>query len=90
MIAAKLHDGVSTNAILDCIRDNVHGKIGRAELVTRQNVHNIRHQYNVEKIQFHQNDHCSVQLWVESMNNNADIESPVLFKQQGVEQPDLG
>ena len=89
MIAAKLHDGVSTNAILDCIRDNVHGKIGRAELVTRQDVHNIRHQYNVEGIQFHQNDHCSVQLWVESMNNNADIESPVLlFKQQGVEQPE--
>ena len=88
MIAAKLHDGVSTNAILDCIRDNVHGKFGRAELVTRQDVHNIRHQYNVEGIQFHQNDHCSVQLWVESMNNNADIESPVLFKQQGVEQPE--
>ena len=39
MIAAKLHDGVSTNAILDCIRDNVHGKIGRAELVTCQDVH---------------------------------------------------
>ena len=89
MIAAKLHNGVSTNAILDCIRDNVHGKIGCAELVTRQDVHNIRHQYNVEGIQFHQNDHCSVQLWVESMNNNVDIESPVLlFKQQGVEQPE--
>ena len=43
MIAAKLHDGVSTNAILDCIQDNIHGKIGRAELVTRQDVHNIRH-----------------------------------------------
>ena len=85
MIAAKLHDGVSTNAILDCIPDNVHGKVGHAELVTRQDVHNIRHQYN----QFHQNDHCSVQLWVESIKNYADIESPaLLFKQQGAEQPD--
>lgn len=89
MIAAKLHDGVSINAILDSIRDGVHDIVGRAELTCRQDIHNIRQQYNIEGIQYHKNDHCSVHMWVENAKSKADIPSPVLlYKQQDVEQTD--
>lgn len=51
MIAAKLQDGVEIQAILDSIRDGVQGtEIGQSELVNRQDIHNIRHQYNIEGI----------------------------------------
>ena len=91
MIAAKLHDGVSINAILDSVRDSVHvDNVSHAELISRQDIHNICHQCNIEGIQYHANHHCSVHLWVENMkSSNADVESPVLFfKQQDVEQSD--
>jgi hypothetical protein len=70
-IAAKLQDGVEIQAILDSIRDGVQGTaIGRSELVNRQDIHNIRHQYNIEGIQYHTNDHSSVQLWVDSLQSS--------------------
>lgn len=52
MIAAKLHDGVAIQAILDSIRDNIHSEIDRSTLVNRQDIHNVRHQYNIEGIQY--------------------------------------
>lgn len=49
MIAAKLHDGVAIQTILDSIRDNVHGsKIDRSTLVNLQDIHNVCHQHNIE------------------------------------------
>ncbi|XP_019853060.1 PREDICTED: uncharacterized protein LOC109582660 [Amphimedon queenslandica] len=88
MIAAKLQDGVEIQAILDSIRDGVEGaEIGRSELINRQDIHNIRHQYNIEGIQYHSNDHSSVQLWVDNLQSDSEDESVVLlFKEQGVEQ----
>ena len=88
VIAAKLQDGVEIQAILDSIRDGVEGtEIGRSELINRQDIHNIHHQYNIEGIQYHTNDHSSVQLWVDNLQSGSEDESVVLlFKEQGVEQ----
>jgi hypothetical protein len=41
IIAAKLHDGVSINAILDSTRDHVRNDVGHAELTCRQDIHSI-------------------------------------------------
>ena len=51
---AKVHDDVSINAILNSVRDNVHGdNVNLAELVSCQDIHNIRHEYNIEGVQYH-------------------------------------
>ena len=66
MIAAKLKDNVSISAILDSVRDNVE-TIGRKELISRQDIYNVKHQYNIEGIQLHSSDYTSVSLWVENI-----------------------
>ena len=89
MVVAKLSDGVTISTILDSVRDDVEG-IDHTALLCHQDVHNIKHQYNIEGIELHENDHTSVSLWVESMKNQAadnDGDNPILiFKQQGYEQ----
>ena len=45
-IAAKLQQGVSMERILNDIRDSVTNKLGRKHLVTRQDLHNIKAQFN--------------------------------------------
>ena len=82
MVAAKLRDGVSIGAILDSVRDSVE-KLGRTELMSCQDIHDIRHQYNIEDIKLHSNDRGSDSLWVENIQNGSESENPVLlFKQQ--------
>ena len=88
MVAAKLNDGVSVSSILDFVRDNVEARLGRKELLSRQDIHNIRQQYNIEGIKLHADDAKSVSLWVQSINNHcsSDNDNPILlFKPQGVE-----
>ena len=88
MIAAKLSDGVTISTILNSIRNNLD-EIDRTALLCRQDVHNISHQYNIEGIKLHANDHRSVSLWVNSMGDQDDDsnDNPVfIFKQQGQEQ----
>ena len=91
MIVAKLHEGVTISSILDFIRNNVQEQIGRRELVNRQDIHNICHQYNIEGIKFHPDDSKSVSLWVEGINTECEDsgDNPVLlFKPQGIESHD--
>uniref|UniRef100_A0A1X7T4G0 MULE transposase domain-containing protein n=1 Tax=Amphimedon queenslandica TaxID=400682 RepID=A0A1X7T4G0_AMPQE len=90
MIAAKLSDGVTLSNILDSVRDNVES-INRTALLCCQDVHNIKHQYNIEGTKHHENDHKSVSLWVDSLRSEAatddDSDNAVLiFKQLGHEQ----
>ena len=86
MIAAKLQDGVSVSSILDFIRDNVEGQLGRRELITHQDIRNIRHQYNIEGIKFDADDAKSVSLWVQYFNSYCVDDNPVLlYKSQGTE-----
>ena len=56
MVIAKLHEGAAISSIFDFVRDNVREQMGRRELVTRQDIHNICHQYNIEGINLHPDD----------------------------------
>ena len=89
MIAAKLQDGVSISSVMDFIRDNVEGQLGRRELVTHQDIRNIQHQYNIEGIKLNADDAKSVSLWVQYFNDNSTNDNPVLlYKSQGTEPDD--
>ena len=66
-IAAKLQHRVSMEQILNDISDSVTNKLGRKYVVTRQDLHNIRTQFNIDGIMRHKNDLTSVMSWVEEM-----------------------
>ena len=85
-IANKLEQGVCIDRILDDIRDSVDGDIDRQHLITQQDVHNIKYQYNIEGITRHQNDLTSVTAWVIEMQS-LDYNPILLFKKQCDKQP---
>ena len=67
-LAAKLHQAVSLERILDNIRDTFsRSGVTRNHLVSRKDLHNIRVQDNIEGILQHKNDLTSVSAWVEEM-----------------------
>ena len=69
-IAAKLHDGVRIESILDSIRDSVlDNTIGRRQLLSRQNILNIKNKLNIRSIMKHSNDHFSTSAWVEELQS---------------------
>ena len=85
--SVKLHSGVSIGRILDDIRNTVDGTIERQHLMSRQDIHNIQYQLNLQCIEKHSNDYMSVSAWVAEMQDLAY--NPVLvFKNQGDEQGD--
>ena len=86
-IAAQLQQGVTIERIMDNIRDNTMEGITREHLVTKQDVHNVKNQYNIEGVMRHTNDLTSVCAWVEELRTLPN--NPVLlFKPQGEPQPD--
>ena len=85
-IASKLQKGVTTERILDDIRQELEGGLGREHLINRQDIRNIRLQYNIEGIHKHSNDLSSVAAWVTEIKN-CDHTSVLAFKAQGLEQP---
>ena len=89
-IAAKLLQGVTVDKILDEIRDSV-SKTGlqREHLTTRQDVFNIKRQYNTEGIERHANDHSSVCAWVEEMKS-MDFDPVIAFKKQDMPTSEQG
>ena len=52
-IAAKLQQGVGMERILDDIRDSVTNTIRRKYLIRRQDLYNIKAQYNIDGIMRH-------------------------------------
>ena len=87
-IAAKLHDGVQIEKILDDVRDTMpNGEIGRGQLLCRQDVLNIQRQLNIESITKHSNDLLSTCAWVDELKS-MPYNPVLLFKPQGVEQSD--
>ena len=94
IVAAKLADGVTISTIFDSVRDEtLEGVITRKHLLCRQDIHNIKHQYNLEGVKLHSDDHTSVSLFVaENMRitcESEEFENPVIiYKQQGQKQPD--
>ena len=86
-IAAPLQQGVTIERIMDKIRDNTTEGITREDLVTKQDVHNVKNQYNIEGVMRDQNDLTSVCAWVEELRYLPN--NPVLlFNPQGEPQPD--
>ena len=66
------------------------GVITRKHLLCRQDIH--KHQYNLEGVKLHSDDHTSVSLFVaENMRitcESEEFENPVIiYKQQGQKQP---
>ena len=55
-IARKLQIGVAVERILDDIRDTCDGGINHEHLITRQDIRNIKLQYNIEGVMRHKND----------------------------------
>ena len=86
-IASQLQQGVTIERIMDNIRENTMEGITREHLVTKQDVHNVKNQYNIEGVMRHKNDLTSVCAWVEELRSYPN--NPIiLFKAQGVAQPD--
>ena len=83
-IAAKLHQGVVIEKIMDDIRDNAIGESSREHIISRQDIRNVLREFNILGIEKHTNDHSSVHAWVTEMRSQEY--NPVLFfKHQGTE-----
>ncbi|GFX84164.1 uncharacterized protein TNCV_927751 [Trichonephila clavipes] len=83
-IAKKLENKILVEAILDDIRNSINQKLERIHLITRQDIKNIREEYNISSDGIlNSNDVVSVNKWVEGLKNRE--ESPiVLFKDQNI------
>ena len=83
VIASKLKRGITTQRIIDDIRDSTAtAEISRKHLVSRKDISNIKKQYNIEGISRHPNDLISVSSIVSEMED-LHYNPVVLFKQQG-------
>lgn len=89
MIAGKLASGVSVTHILDHIRDNIV-KLDRDSIVTRQDIVNIRRQYNVQNIEKDPSDVRSVDIWVNELRRNKDSDPIIIYKKQGEDSDEFG
>ncbi|XP_029347989.1 uncharacterized protein LOC115034730 [Acyrthosiphon pisum] len=85
-VAAKLSQGVTVGIILDDFRDNIGNNLKREDLITRADLHNIKHKYNItiQDGQLHKDDSTSVDIWVEQMKEQGDNNPVQYYKKQGV------
>ena len=86
-IAAQLQEGVTRQRIMDNIRDSVTFGITREHLVTKQDIHNIKNQYNIEGVMRHINALTSVCAWVKKFET-LPYNPIIIFKPQGEIQSD--
>lgn len=76
LIAARLANGVTPERLLDDIRDNVT-EINRDMLVTRKEINNIESHYNTRKVQKHNEDITSTDLWILELSESPD--NPIIY-----------
>ena len=81
-IAGKLAKGVKVEAILDEIRFDTKAVDNRGHLVARQDIHNIKHQFNIELMKRHKKDTVRVHCWVEELRK-CDFNLILVYKPQG-------
>ncbi|GFU12816.1 uncharacterized protein TNCV_5047611 [Trichonephila clavipes] len=83
-IAKKLENKIPVEAILDDIRNSINQKLERIHLITRQDIKNIKEEYNISSDGIlDSNDMVSVNKWIEGLKNRED--SPiVLLKDQNI------
>jgi hypothetical protein len=82
VVAMKLSQNVSIQAILDDVRNSFSEELERIHLLTRQDIANIATSYNLKKeFMYHSNDKISVDMWVKKVSGP---DSPVIYyKSQG-------
>ena len=86
-IATKLQEGVQIEKILDDVRDSIkNGELGREQLLTRQDILNIKKKLNIGCVTKHSNDLLSTCAWVDELKL-AQYNPVLRFKPQGLEQP---
>ena len=89
-IAAQLQAGVSSEKIVDEIRDvSLSDGIKRQHLIVKQDIRNIARVLNLDNIQKHSNDQTSVALWVNEAISQ-DYNPVLVFKPQGQENAVIG
>eukprot|EP00112_Aurelia_sp_Birch-Aquarium-sp1_P006484 Seg1716.3 transcript_id=Seg1716.3/GoldUCD/mRNA.D3Y31 product="hypothetical protein" protein_id=Seg1716.3/GoldUCD/D3Y31 len=81
-IAGKLANKVPVDSILDDIRDNLGDTLQRDYLASKQDIHNIMYQYNIDLVQRHSEDAKSVHCWVADLADN-DYDCILCYKPQG-------
>ncbi|KAL5245994.1 hypothetical protein ACI65C_013402 [Semiaphis heraclei] len=83
-VAAKLSQGVTIGRILDDFRDNIGSNLKREDLITRADLHNIKHKYNIniQHGQFHKDNCTSVDIWVEQMKEQGENNPVQYYKKQ--------
>ena len=86
-IAGKLARKIPVEAILDEIRDDLCGKLCRDHLTSKQDVHNIMHQFNINHVQKHTEDSTSINCWVHDLRDQV-FNIILCYKPQG--QPAYG
>ncbi|GFY40048.1 uncharacterized protein TNIN_425921 [Trichonephila inaurata madagascariensis] len=73
-IARKLENKIPVEAILDDIRNSMNQKLERIHLITRQDIKNIKEEYNINSDGIlNSNDVVSVNKWVEGLKNREDL-----------------
>ena len=88
-IASKLQNGVTSQRIIDDIRNSSDSTdLHREHLISRKDIANIKRQYNIEGVQRYHNDLISVSAIVEEMET-LKYNPILIFKQQGEEANDL-
>ncbi|KAJ8911929.1 hypothetical protein NQ315_016270 [Exocentrus adspersus] len=67
--------------ILETVGTNIDEKPKRIDLLTHEDVRNIKNSYNIENAngKRHHNDATSVHLWVQECNNKTTGENPIIF-----------
>ena len=81
-IAAKLHQSVPFECILDDIRENTGNSLSRLHLTTRKDIANIERAFGLRRAERHKDDATSVAVWVQDMMKSES--NPVLlYKPQG-------
>ncbi len=88
LIVRQLQEGVAIEKIFDNIRDNVEGSIKRLHIINRQDVNNIKRQFNIEGIEKHKDDQQSVCAWVTELKTH-EYDPVTVFKPQGKESADF-
>ena len=81
-IAGKLARKIPVEAILDEIRDNLGADLNRDHLTSKQDMHNIMHQFNITHVQKHSQDATSVHCWVNDLRDR-EYDSVLCYKPQG-------
>ena len=70
---------MTTQHILDSIRDSAQGKFERIHYTTRKDINNIERSFGIQGNKRHDDDATSVNLWVAEMAQK-EHESPVFLQ----------